>query len=70
MLPLVVNLADDIVPNVRFNVAKTLDYIYSFLTPVGKSSTVQCLQKLQSDPDNDVRYYASTALLHISALPE
>ena len=70
MLPLVVNLADDIVPNVRFNVAKTLDFIYSFLTPVGKSSSTQCLKNLQNDPDNDVRYYASNALLHISALPE
>ena len=70
MLPLVINLADDIVPNVRFNVAKTLEFIFSHLTNVGKGLVTQCLKKLQNDSDNDVRYYASNALLHTSALNE
>lgn len=63
MLPLVIRLASDSVPNIRFNVAKTLHSLIPHLD----SQTVQtkvkpCLTKLFEDPDRDVKFYASQAL--------
>lgn len=63
MLPLVLKLAQDPVPNIRFNVAKTLHS----LIPLLDSSVVQtkikpCLQELLKDSDRDVKFYASQAL--------
>lgn len=63
MLPLVLRLGQDTVPNIRFNVAKTL----STLIPLLDSTVVQqkvrpCLSKLFDDTDRDVKFYASQAL--------
>lgn len=63
LLPLVLALARDPVPNVRFNVAKTLQA----LIPKMEASTVvsqvkPCLHSLSSDSDADVKYYATQAL--------
>lgn len=64
MVPVIANLANDTVPNVRFNVAKTM----AKLTPVLDPTTVEmqvkpCLTRLHEDDDNDVKYFASEALV-------
>lgn len=64
MVPVVSNLANDTVPNVRFNVAKTMAKI----APVLDSATLQtqvkpCLTKLHEDDDYDVKFFASEALI-------
>lgn len=63
ILPLVLLLAVDPVPNVRFNAAKALQR----LQPLLNSAVVQqqlkpCLQQLAEDADKDVRYYAVQGL--------
>uniref|UniRef100_T1J3L9 Protein phosphatase PP2A regulatory subunit A n=1 Tax=Strigamia maritima TaxID=126957 RepID=T1J3L9_STRMM len=63
MLPTVLALANDNVANVRFNVAKTLQRIGPTLDHSTLVSQVKpCLDKLNTDPDFDVKYYASEAL--------
>ena len=63
MLPLAIAMASDPVPNVRFNVARTLRK----LMPLFDSATVQsklrsCLSTLSEDKDPDVSYFAAQAL--------
>ncbi|KAK3107367.1 hypothetical protein FSP39_012898 [Pinctada imbricata] len=63
MLPTILQMAGDNVANVRFNVAKSLQR----LGPVFDQSTVQTqikpvLDKLKSDADIDVQYYAMEAM--------
>ncbi|XP_050035276.1 uncharacterized protein Pp2A-29B isoform X2 [Dermacentor andersoni] len=63
MLATVLGLASDSVANVRFNVAKTLQRIAPLLDPPTLQGQVKpCLEKLNTDPDVDVRYFASEAL--------
>ena len=63
MLPIVLGMATDNVANVRFNVAKTLARIGPLLeTSVAQAQVKPCLEKLNSDSDFDVRYYASEAM--------
>ena len=63
MLPIVLGMATDNVANVRFNVAKTLARITPILdASVTQSQIKPCLEKLNSDSDFDVRYYASEAM--------
>jgi len=64
MVPVISNLSSDGVPNVRFNVAKTM----ALIVPLLDSQTVElqirpCLDKLESDEDMDVKYFASEALV-------
>jgi len=63
MLPLVMRMAEDPVPNIRFNAAKTLGSLIKHLD----ANTVQTkvkpgLTKLYEDTDRDVKFYASQAL--------
>lgn len=64
MLPLVIRMADDPVPNIRFNVAKTV----AVLIPLIDSNLVQqkvkpILNKLfNEDADRDVKFFAGQAL--------
>ncbi|XP_078593601.1 serine/threonine-protein phosphatase 2A 65 kDa regulatory subunit A beta isoform-like isoform X2 [Branchiostoma floridae x Branchiostoma japonicum] len=63
LLPVVVKLAADAVPNVRFNVAKTIQKIGSqFDATTINNQCKPCLEKLQSDQDYDVKYYAQEAM--------
>ena len=61
-------LVSDPIPNIRFNVAKSLEVIATTLgqSPEGKAilneKIVPALQGLLSDSDADVRYFASRAL--------
>lgn len=63
MLPLVVKMASDAVPNIRFNVAKTIQTLIPLLeTSVVQTRVKPCLAKLFEDSDRDVRYYAGQGL--------
>jgi serine/threonine-protein phosphatase 2A regulatory subunit A len=57
-LHLLLVLLKDKVPNVRFNVAKTLGMLCPFLDgPTLQTRVKPCLQKLSDDNDKDVRYF-------------
>jgi serine/threonine-protein phosphatase 2A regulatory subunit A len=63
MLPLVIRMADDPVPNIRFNVAKTLHTLIKYLDAnVVQTKVKPCLSKLYEDKDRDVKFYAAQAL--------
>jgi len=67
MLPLLVQLSQDHVANIRFNVAKALR---EAVLVVDKSACEQrvkpTLQTLSQDKDREVRYFAQQGLLAIS----
>ncbi|CAL7944388.1 unnamed protein product [Xylocopa violacea] len=68
MLPTVLGMATDIVANVRFNVAKTLQKIGPYLEPSAVQVQVKpVLDKLNTDSDVDVKYFASEAIAGIAA---
>ncbi len=51
-------------PNIRFNVAKMLERLVPLLEAQVMDQTVRpVLQELTEDPDTDVRFYASQALV-------
>jgi serine/threonine-protein phosphatase 2A regulatory subunit A len=62
------HLATDSIPNIRFNVAKSMEVLATAYgaTPDGKEFTVQkvvpILEELKIDQDADVRYFATYAL--------
>lgn len=63
MLSTVVGLASDNVPNVKFNVAKTLMRIGQWLDHATIQQQVKpVLEKLRQDADSDVSYYAGEAM--------
>ena len=59
-------LADDPVPNIRFNYAKTVAKIYQKLTNSNKMDSSGSLKKLsENDDDFDVKFYSAKALNEI-----
>ncbi|XP_015586604.1 serine/threonine-protein phosphatase 2A 65 kDa regulatory subunit A alpha isoform isoform X1 [Cephus cinctus] len=67
MLPTVLAMANDNVANVRFNVAKTLQRIGPYLEPSAVQTQVKpVLEKLNTDDDVDVKYFASEAISGIA----
>jgi len=67
MLPVILNMAQDPIPNIRFNVAKTLEKIIIVLTPTHKSvidSNIRPVLEalIASDKDQDVKHFAIQAL--------
>ena len=68
VLETVNNLVSDTVPNIRFNVAKCLEVLAERLhgEPGGQALVVDGiipgLEKLQGDPDADVRFFAIKGL--------
>lgn len=68
MLPCVVEMSKDRVPNVRFNVAKCLLEISKRCEKSTVDSTIKpVLQTLSADTDHDVKYYAAESLTVCSA---
>lgn len=66
-LPTIKVLAVDPVANVRFNVAKTLQKLTPFLDqPTVDEHVKPILEKLNSDTDVDVKYFASEAIAGIA----
>ena len=69
LLPMILDMATDAVPNIRFNVAKGLEQ----MAPVVGRSTVETqirpvLAMLMEDLDRDVRYYAKQTMDAIEGL--
>lgn len=51
------------VPNVRFNVAKTLGQLVGLVDAAAVTTRIKpCLTKMQDDSDRDVKLYAIQAL--------
>ena len=64
LLPTVISMASDNVANVRFNVAKTLQKLTPRTEAQSSHTTIKpVLDKLITDTDVDVKYFASEALL-------
>ena len=60
VLPAVLALAGDSVPNVRFNAAKALGALRACVEPSVAAARVKpAIAKLREDADQDVRFYAS-----------
>ena len=53
-----IRLAEDPVPNIRFNVSKTLEMLYPKMTPGNKIKAESALKKMTSDKDFDSSYFA------------
>ena len=65
-LPLLTGLVTDAVPNVRFNVAKTLHAVYPKVPKrVAANEILSSLRNLVKDQDQDVRFSAKEAVDHI-----
>jgi serine/threonine-protein phosphatase 2A regulatory subunit A len=63
LLPYLLRLSKDGVPNVRFNVAKALGRLVPKVERATIVSMIRpCLDVLVRDTDQDVRYYANKAL--------
>lgn len=63
LLKMAIKLADDPVPNVRFNVSRTLSKISKTLTPGAINEQVKpALMQLKADNDPDVQYFSEKAL--------
>jgi len=60
ILPVIVSLSKDPVPNVRMNVAKTIKVSQSAIKE--KETIKKILQTLNEDLDIDVKYHAKIAL--------
>lgn len=64
----IVHLAEDPIPNIRFNVAKALEVLATVVgtqpggQEVVKDTLVPAIRKLKDDSDADVRYFAGKAL--------
>ncbi|MFS8003593.1 putative armadillo-like helical protein [Helianthus anomalus] len=66
LLPEVVTASKDRVPNIKFNVAKVLQYLVCIVDHlVVEKSIKPCLVELAEDPNVDVRYFANQALQSI-----
>lgn len=69
VLSTVIELVDDPIPNVRFNVAKSLEVLAPVLkqdpstAELVTSQVAEVLKKLSQDKDVDVRWFAEKALL-------
>ena len=62
LVPLVLEMAADPVPNIRFNVAKCFENVHNRLDGSTVNDRVKpCLRKLENDDDDDVKYYAARA---------
>lgn len=63
LLPTVISMANDNVANVRFNVAKSLQKLTPRMEAQATHSAIKpVLDKLITDTDVDVKYFASEAL--------
>lgn len=69
VLDTVLELVDDPIPNVRFNVAKSLEVLAPILkqdpttAALVDTQVAEVLKKLSQDKDVDVRWFAEKALL-------
>lgn len=68
VLPTVISLSNDPIPNIRFNVAKSLEALIPLLknkqeaNGLYETTVKPALEKLREDTDGDVKFFASRAL--------
>jgi len=62
LLPLAISLANDPIPNIRFNSCKTLQSLIPIIGASVEPVVKPILNKLLEDKDRDVRYFANVAL--------
>lgn len=68
ILPTVITLSTDRIPNIRFNVAKAFEVLSSSLggqaggRELVSQELLPAVEKLLSDPDADVRFFAEKAV--------
>merc|ERR1711920_683626 len=64
LVPMVLKMASDPVPNVRFNSAKTIQVMLKAPASrtVAQATLVPCLQRLVADEDPDVKFFAQRAM--------
>ena len=68
ILPVLLQLMTDPIPNIRFNVAKSFEVVSETLTSlpegpaVAKERVIPAVESLKNDSDADVRYFAGRAL--------
>ncbi|KAJ2160185.1 protein phosphatase 2A structural subunit [Coemansia sp. RSA 552] len=73
ILPALEGLVSDPIPNIRFNVAKSLEPLTVVLRQSAETAQLESslikptLQRLEADPDPDVRYFAHRSLLAIDS---
>ena len=58
MLPLLIDLSVDKVPNVRFNCVLALKSMLNLLGEEGREAAGGCVKRMEGDSDLDVKYYA------------
>lgn len=68
ILPTIVEMSKDPIPNIRFNVAKSLESLTPLLKKDPETATLittsvqPTLEKLGTDEDGDVKFFATRAL--------
>lgn len=68
VLPTVISLSNDPIPNIRFNVAKSLETLVPLLknnestSGLYETTVKPALEKLSEDVDGDVKFFACRAL--------
>lgn len=76
ILPTITELSKDPIPNIRFNVAKSLESLIPLLkkdadtAELVDSSVKPTLEKLRTDQDVDVRFFATKALENEGKVPK
>jgi len=68
LLPTLLALSQDPIPNIRFNVAKSLGVIIPILREAGMKNIIdgeiaQRLQQLEADSDQEVKYFGHQAMI-------
>lgn len=62
-------LASDPVPNIRFNVSKTIETVYKELSAANKAEANEVLQKMaENDTDFDAKFFAQKTLENVTAV--
>ena len=70
IVPTISGLSTDPIPNIRFNVAKSMEQLIPLmkktdLIPLVNDPIKPALQRLTEDADQDVRFFAQRALMAI-----
>ena len=60
-----ISLADDPVPNIRFNVSKSIESLYHKLSAGGKFKVEGSIKKMCGDADFDCQYFARKCMERI-----
>jgi len=68
LVEVLLSLAEDPVPNIRFNVSKCIEIFYPKMTPGSKIKCESAIKKLCNDTDFDSKFFAKKCLEKINKL--